>query len=110
MITAAETATRLTPARRRLVETMTRLNFGRIENLVIRDGQPLFEPPPRILREVKFCAENGPQVNASQIDFSLKAQLKDMFAQFDGIRIGTVQSLQVKHGLPFHMTVEDQSA
>ena len=36
----------LSPARTRLVGLMQRLNFGRIDELRILDGEPLFDPPP----------------------------------------------------------------
>ena len=97
----------LSPGRKRLVEMMQRLNFGRIENLVIRGGEPVFHPPPRVVREVKFCAENGPNAKAGLTEFSLKSQVRDLFAHLDRLDTGTVWALQVKHGLPFLMIVED---
>ena len=42
----AETKTSLTPARRRLVELMQEVNFGRIERLKVRDWEPVLDPPP----------------------------------------------------------------
>ena len=33
----------LTPARRRLVETMQEINYGRIERLEVRDWEPVFK-------------------------------------------------------------------
>jgi len=35
----------LSPARRRLVELMQEINYGRIERLEVRDGEPVFDPP-----------------------------------------------------------------
>lgn len=36
----------LTPARRRLLELMQEINFGRIEGLAVRGGEPVLDPPP----------------------------------------------------------------
>ena len=36
----------LSPARRRLVELMQEVNFGRIEGLHVRDGEPILEQAP----------------------------------------------------------------
>jgi len=33
---------------------MQRINFGRILNLSVRRGQPVLDPPPRIIREMKL--------------------------------------------------------
>lgn len=32
---------------------MQEINFGRIERLIIRDGQPVLDPAPRIIRDIK---------------------------------------------------------
>ncbi len=36
----------LTRDQRELLETCQSVNFGRIENLVVQGGRPLFDPPP----------------------------------------------------------------
>jgi tetratricopeptide (TPR) repeat protein len=38
----------LSPARRRLVELLQQLNFGRVEGLSFLDGDPIFDPLPRV--------------------------------------------------------------
>ena len=40
-------------------------------------------------------------------DFALKAQVRDLFDHFDALRTGTIRTLEVKHGLPFRMQVEE---
>ena len=55
----------LSPARRRLLRLMQQLNFGRIEQLTIRRGEPVLEPMPRLVVEYKFAGENGPRPEAA---------------------------------------------
>jgi hypothetical protein len=95
----------LSPARRRLLESLQQLYFGRIENLVIQNGQPIFEPMPRVVREHKFGGENGPSPESTAADFLLKAQVVELFELFDGLRDGILDVLEVKHGLPFRVFV-----
>jgi hypothetical protein len=90
----------------RLIELMQRVNFGRIERLLIQDGQPVYDPSPRLIREIKFCGENGPRPEVAIEDFALKAQVIDLFRTFDEVRNGVIEVLEVKHGLPFRMAVE----
>ncbi len=97
----------LEPDNRRLVEMMQTVNFGRIEGLVIRDGQPVFAPRPRVVREIKFGAENGPRPEVAKVDFALKTEVRELFAQMEALGDGVISSLEVKHGLPFRMTVEE---
>ena len=100
----------LSPARARLVELMQGLNFGRIEDLAVHDGEPVLDPPPRLVREVKFCAENGPRPETNKQDFALKSQVRELFDQMVAMGSGTIRCLEIKHGLPFKMTVEEDPA
>jgi hypothetical protein len=98
----------LSPDRRRLIELMQRVNFGRIEGLAVRHGEPVIDDanPPRVVLELKFGADNGPRPEARIADFSLKAQVLELFAHLDRLRNAHIESLTVKHGLPFGMHVE----
>jgi len=100
----------LGPDRRRLVHLMQQINFGRIEGLRIRDGDPVLDPLPRIVREVKFPGDNGPRPEAESGDFTLKRQVQDLLAELDRIGDGVVDVLVVKHGLPFSMQVAERSS
>ena len=104
------TKSSLTPARRRLVERLQQLNFGRVEGLLVRGGEPVFGPATRVVREIKFGGDNGPHAMTPAEDFVLKQQVRDFFAQLDAIGNGTILSLEVKHGLPFRMTIEEVHA
>ena len=93
--------------RRRLLKRMQQINFGRIENLVLKGGQPVLSPSPRVVREVKFGGENGPCPEASIEDFALKAQVVELLRYMDKLQDGVIGVLEIKHGLPFRMAVED---
>lgn len=94
-------------SRQRLVELMQHVNFGRIERLVINEGQPVLDPRPRVVREFRFPGENGPRPEAAIGDFALKAQVVELFRAFEELRDGVIEVLDIKHGLPFRMAVED---
>lgn len=91
----------------RLVELMQDINFGRIEGLVIEGGLPSFDPPPRIVREVKFGGENGPRPELGANDFLLKQHVIDLFTFFGELQNAVIDVLEIKHGLPFRVSVED---
>jgi hypothetical protein len=100
----------LSHARVRLIELMQRINYGRIEALPVRRGEPVLDPPPRVIREVKFGGENGARPEVAKQDFILKAQVRDLFAQMEALGDGVIRCIDVKHGLPFKMTVEEVTA
>ena len=106
----ADRKSSLTPSQRLLLIKMQQLNFGRIEGLAVRRGEPVFDPPPRVVREVKFGGENGPRPEMAKQDFALKAQVRELLTQLEAMGDGVVRCIEVKHGLPFKMTVEEVTA
>ncbi|MEN6451399.1 MAG: hypothetical protein ABFC96_12980 [Thermoguttaceae bacterium] len=100
----------LSPARRRLLELLQQVNFGRLESLVIADDEPVFDPSPRIVREIKFGSENGPRHEIGAADFNLKSQVIELLAFFDELHNGTIDVLEIKHGLPFRVIVTEVAA
>ena len=69
----------LSARRAGLLELMQTINFGRIEGLAILDGDPVLDPPPRVIREVKFGGENGPRPELDDGNFLLKTQVIELF-------------------------------
>lgn len=94
----------------RLVDLMQRLNFGRIEGLHILNGDPLFDPPPRIFRDVKPGRLNGSRPEAGKADFDLKIEVVDLFVHLEAVGNGVIERIEVQHGLPFRMIFEEDLA
>lgn len=97
----------LAPPRQRLVELMQRLGYGRIEDLEVRGGEPAFEPAPRVIQEIKIGGENGPRPELARDDFALKSQVTEFFGHLGRLGQGVVKVIEVKHGLPFRLVIED---
>ena len=100
----------LSPARAYLVKKMQELNFGRIEDLAVKNGEPVFDPPPRVVREFKFGKKDGPRPEAAKPNFTLKTEVLDLFAQMEAMGDGVIQCLEIQRGLPFRMTVREDAA
>jgi len=109
MIAVANAAS-LPPARRRLVTLMQDVNFGRVEGLLVHGGEPVFNPPPRVLREFKPGGENGCRPEAQLRDFELKKEVVALLQYFSQVQNATVHSIEIRHGLPLKATVEEDAA
>jgi hypothetical protein len=96
----------LSPERARLVRLFQTINFGRIEELEIRNGEPQFSPAPRVFVEVKLDAEDGPRPESRLSDFALRRPIERFFEQVTRLEDGTIERIEVRHGLPFRMIVE----
>jgi hypothetical protein len=86
---------------------MQQVNFGKVEKLQVRGGEPVFNPSPRIVKEIKFGGENGPRQELKAEDFVLKAQVVEFFSCLTSLGNGMVETLDIKHGLPFRMNMEE---
>ncbi len=104
------TKRQLSPARQALLRLLQRINFGQIIDLVVRDCQPVLDPPPQVEYEFKFPGDNGPRPEFDTANFTLKKEIIDLFALFDRLKTGTIRLLRVKNGLPFLATVRKESA
>jgi hypothetical protein len=83
------------------------VGFGRIEDLRIEQGEPCFSPAPKVIREIKMGAENGPRPELAYDDFVLKSQAVELFEHLNHLRDGSVV-VEIKNGLPFRLVVEQE--
>ena len=97
----------LSPSQRKLITEMQRINYGRIERLSVCRGEPMLDPPPRIVRKLKLGGTNTPRREMGKGDFELKAEIVELFCLFEEIGDGLVRVLTVECGLPKHIEIED---
>ena len=97
----------LTPARRRLVELMQEVNYGRIEQLEVREREPVFKPPPGVVRHIVFGKDNRPNARHATDGFALKKKVVELFEVFDRERSFLILELVIDNGLPVRMAVAD---
>lgn len=100
----------LSQPRQRLVEFLNAVHFGRIEGLVVRQGEPGLSPRPRVVRAFKFGGGQPLAAPPAPGDFLLKAHHRDLLRCLDQVGDSVLACLEVKHGLPFHLLVEEPLA
>jgi hypothetical protein len=104
----------LSAAQRRLVELISRVHFGKIESLHVRNGQPIFAPHPRVTRTLKVGGVGGdadrneprPQ-GLGDSDFVLKSAVVELLAHLQLLNDGVVERIQIANGLPLLLEVCD---
>jgi hypothetical protein len=100
----------LSPAKQKLLRLFQTINFGRIEELEIRDGEPQFSPAPRVFVELKLDVDDGPRQESRLERFRLRSQVERFFMQIGRLNHGTVEMIEVRHGPPFRMVLEAMPA
>ena len=91
-----------------LVELMQEINFGRIENLVVRDAEPDVAGA-RVTRDIVFGKDNEPHPTRAKTDFVLKDAHVELFRFISQRGTLTIETLIVQYGLPVRMTVSHRS-
>lgn len=94
----------LSPNVRRLVDLVEEIDFGTIENLQVRAGEPCFDPPPRVLRTIKLKPQ--PAGKEPRREGEIKDQTFALIRQLRRIGDGTVELIEVQAGLPFRLVLE----
>ncbi|NQT35251.1 hypothetical protein HQ587_08680 [bacterium] len=94
--------------RRRLLDLMRDMGYGRIENLTIRAGEPVFDESLRLVREKLLGRKAKGRASPPQGDFELKAQQIEVFECFDQMQNGYIPVLKVQDGLPFQLQLEER--
>jgi hypothetical protein len=100
----------LSPAWQRLLRLFQTIHFGRVEELEIRNGEPVFSPEPRVFLELKLDTADGPRPERRLDRFELRSQVERFIGQVARMKDGTVERIEVRHGLPFRMVIEAMPA
>jgi hypothetical protein len=91
----------LTAAENSLLQVMRQYQFGRIENVLVRAGQPILDGEMKIVHvEYLGGANSGTKVPTSD-EFELRQPVRDLFDRLQRLGDGTIVRLDFKHGLPF---------
>jgi hypothetical protein len=96
----------LFPSERSLLEIIRTLGFGQIEFLRISAGEPVMDPWPTVVRDLKLGTERYAAVSTTATEFDLKREAADLFEYTRDVDHGEIRCLVVRHGLPFSMEVE----
>ena len=89
----------LSPSGQLLVSTMRHVQFGRFEGLRICDGEPVWNPPPKLIRVAKIGFSEDPEVPEAG-DWVLKAAIRDLFREFAALQTGNIDRIVFHRGLP----------
>lgn len=96
----------LSASNQRLINLMSSIGFGRVENLLVRAGEPAFDPPPRVVRERLLGSDSQPRPGIAA-DFALRKQVAELVEALAELGDGVVQVLEIRHGLPFRIVTEE---
>jgi len=101
----------LSPARQALVRACQAVNFGEIQNVLVRDAEPVFgEPAPVVVIDAKLDKQEEPRPELALKDFELREQVRRLMARLDDVKNGAILRIEVRAGIPRRVVFESRLA
>jgi hypothetical protein len=98
----------LSPARQALFRLCQTINHGCIENLEVRNAEPIFDPLPVMLKDVKLDSDDGPRAELALHDFVVSDEVSRLMRLFDDTKNGTFRRVEIRGGLPRRAVLESR--
>ena len=100
----------LSAPRQALVRLCQSIDFGQISNLLIRAGEPYFDPEPSVVVEIKLDANSGPRHESKLADFTLCEEVHHLIRQIEQLHSGSIQRIEVRAGIPRRILIDARFA
>ena len=97
----------LSASRQALVRLCQSTNYGHIQDLAVRDCEPVFSGKCLVFADVKLDSEERPREEAADSDFLLCAEIVRLMTLLDKIHNGKISKLEVRAGLPRRILLEN---
>jgi hypothetical protein len=78
----------LSGPRQALLRLFQTINFGHVDGLEVRGGEPVFNPAPLVFIELKLDAEDGRREEHDLGNFDLRVEALRLLAELDGLGDG----------------------
>jgi hypothetical protein len=97
----------ISPARQTLLRLCQSTNYGHIQDLQVRDRQPVLPDPHCIVCvDIKLDSVETPRPEVASADFVLCAEVGRLMALLDRIQDGKIARLEVRAGIPRRIIFE----
>jgi hypothetical protein len=97
-------------ARRELIKLLRDINFGRIEDLIVRQGQPVLSPPPRIVLTLRFGSDKGADGLPTLEELAVRPAVQELLLLLSRMGDGRLHRVEVRAGSPCYAEAETISA
>jgi hypothetical protein len=95
----------LSPSCQKLVRLCQTINYGSLRGLQIREREPVFDPEPTLLADVKLDGDCVARPELDLDDFVLREEVLRLMDHLDGLVNTTIECLEVHAGIPRRLTV-----
>jgi hypothetical protein len=90
----------LSSACQALVQLCQSINHGSIEDLKIERSEPIFDPSPVILWDVKLDTDEVPRAEIDLAEFVLCSEVCRLMRQLHELGTGIIERIDIRAGIP----------
>jgi hypothetical protein len=98
----------LSPARQALVRLCQAIDHGSINDLEVRKSEPVYDPAPVMVKDVRLDKDEGPRPELALGDFTLSDEVCRLLKMLDSLDSGSILHIEVRAGIPRRVLVESQ--
>jgi len=85
--------------RQALVRLCQNMNYGSIHDLAVNGAEPVFDPPPVVLIDVKLDSDEEPRPEVDLVDFELCHEMRGLVRHLELLTTGTIDQIVVRGGI-----------
>jgi len=85
---------------------MQAVNFGELQCILVKDGDPIFADGSAVIVDVKLDKEESSRPQLALEDFELTIEIVRLLSRLDDLTNGTIKSLEVRAGIPRRLLLE----
>ena len=89
-----------------LVRLCQSIDYGQILNLAVFEREPIYNPPPSLLLDIKLNADCGGRSECELMDFALCEEVCSLLDRLDRMKGGCIRRIEVRAGIPRRILVE----
>jgi len=93
-----------------LVRLCQNINFGQIQDLHVRNSDPVWDPAPTVLSEIKLDIEEAARPESELPDFKLSSQIQRLMHRLDQLTDGRIERIEVREGIPRRLVLTSRLA
>lgn len=98
----------LSPARQDLIRLCQNVVYGQLLGIGIKQGDPVLDPPPIVLIDIKLDSIDDARPEVALPDFVLREEIVRLVERLDYLCNGVIDRLEVRAGIPRRMTIRHQ--
>lgn len=92
--------------RQLLIRLFQNTNFGEVRQLQVKDAEPVLNPAPVVLVDLKLDTDDESRPEIALTDFALSQEVCRLLDRLDEVRNGEIERILVRAGIPRRLVLQ----